>query len=454
MNGKRWLIGWLALLTLPASADEHVYSVRIADSLDVVSVRVALAAPVAMLESAAGDAGALTGLEACGGHQPRLEGPGIVTAGVSCLRYRHPLVSATTRGPRPPDGAVVTAPGRWLWLPPEHPEQRIRIELELPAGAHASVPWPDIGPRTYRLPPSPRSSTAIAVFGAFASERLTVPGTQLRVALLDSADATLDRDDMLTWLSRAAGDVAAISGRFPSPDAQIIVQPSDRGRASVPFGYVIRNGGEAVRFFVKPGLQLEDYLSDWTATHEFSHLLLPYVDAAQKWISEGFASYYQNVLLARRGVYSEQEAWQRLHRSFATAGALEDPPPLNGIAGRPFREVRMLIYWSGAAIALMADTHLRDRSGGDESLDTVLARLQRCCLPGPGTWSGETLFARLDELSPYPVFLELYRAHADAQGMPDLTRLYDELGIEPTESGVVLNERAPLAHVRQAIMRP
>ena len=56
--------------------------------------------------------------------------------------------------------------------------------------------------------------------------------------------------------------------------------------------------------------------------------LLPYVVSGEKWISEGFASYYQNVLLARRGVYSESEVWQRLHRAFAQADAIADPPEL------------------------------------------------------------------------------------------------------------------------------
>ena len=40
-----------------------------------------------------------------------------------------------------------------------------------------------------------------------------------------------------------------------------------------------------------------DLRTDWTASHEFAHLLLPYV--SDKWVSEGVASYYQNVLQAR-----------------------------------------------------------------------------------------------------------------------------------------------------------
>lgn len=114
----------------------------------------------------------------------------------------------------------------------------------------------------------------------------------------------------------------------------------------------------------------------------------------------------------------------------------------------------MLIYWSGAAIALMADTRLRTLSGGSESLDTVLARLQECCLPSKRTWQGAEFFNKLDELSPYPIFAELYKKYAYRRGMPDMVEIYDELGIEPGADGVVLASRAKLVEVRRAIMAP
>ena len=63
------------------------------------------------------------------------------------------------------------------------------------------------------------------------------------------------------------------------------------------------------------------------------------------------------------------------------------------------RSSRMKVYWSGAALALMADVTLRERSGGEESLDTVLKRFQECCLPSKDVWTGPEFFARLDTLT-------------------------------------------------------
>ena len=140
---------------------------------------------------------------------------------------------------------------------------------------------------------------------------------------------------------------------------------------------------------------------------------------SQRWISEGFAQYYQNVLLARAGQYTQEEAWQKI-RSGLEQGRDSSPglSPNQAAAGGE-RNSRMKIYWSGAALALLADIELRRRSNGVESLDLVLDRLQACCLPSRRTWSGRELFEQLDALIDEPLFVELYERHANTRGFPD-----------------------------------
>jgi hypothetical protein len=441
----------------PADSDyAGVYWVRPADDLSSVLVEARFPEDVEILRARDGDAGRLVGLTAC--NDARLERRNdriLAKAALGCVRYRYPLRPRTgRRSPPVADGVMVTAPSEWLWTPRLEDGSAIRIELSLPTAMAASVPWRRVGPATYELARSPGSSTGSVVFGPIDVVDLPVAGGRLRVALLDGPELSLDRGRILDWLSVAGTDVASVGGRFPNPDLQVIVQPvrSRSGGSPVPFGYVIRDGGEAVRFFVDPHRPLSDYLADWTATHEFSHLLLPYVRSREKWVSEGFASYYQNVLLARRGAYSETEVWSRLLRSFARARAIRNPPRLEDMNDRPFWEVRMLIYWCGAAMALMADTRLRELSHGDESLDTVLARFADCCLPSGRAWRAEELFARLDTLSPHPVFMDLYRRLGAERGMPDLGELYRELGIVERDGGVELSGEGRLVAVRKAIM--
>jgi hypothetical protein len=446
-------LGWAA---------EHQYRVSVNAQLSEIEVRAELVGEVGWLAARDGDASLISHLGSCAGDSLSTRRDRIAVNGFKCLRYRHPLQTTTDpRSPRVADGVVVSTPSQWLWTPPLAAGDRIRVELALPAAVNASVPWRSRGDSSFELSASPESSRATVVFGRFQQHVIKVRGAQLRVALVDGPAQTLDSEKILAWLRVAAADVADVYGRFPNPAPQVIVQPSGPrgpggwgGESAVPFGYVIRDGGEAVRFFVDAGRPLHDYLGDWTATHEFGHLLLPYIRSRDKWISEGFASYYQNVLLARRGVYTEQDAWRRLHRSFEKARSIRNPPRLSRMSDRPFWEMRMLIYWSGAAIALLADAELRRLSNSEESLDTVLARLQACCLPSDRPWSGEEFFAKLDELSRYPVFEDLYRRHAYGRGMPPLEDLYTRLGVVSTSSSTVrLTDEAVDAAVRSAIMQ-
>lgn len=456
-SGILFLVGQLVATGAAANLSSEplaVYRVEPSDDLSSILVEARFARPVTPLRARHGSSRRLDGLQDCERNPISHRDNRIEVTAVECLRYRYPLVPREgRRSPPVATGVVVTAPSEWLWVPRLEEGESVRIELSLPDAVSASVPWRKIGADTYELAHSPGSSTGSAIFGPIEVMDLALGDTRLSVALVDGPDLALDRERMRRWLEVAGGDVLAVTGRFPNPDLQVVIQPvRSRGRSPVPFGYVIRDGGEAVRFFVDPERSLDDLLADWTATHEFSHLLLPYVRSREKWVSEGFASYYQNVLLARRGAYQEAEAWERLHRSFSKAADVRDPPALRDLHRRSFWETRMLVYWSGAAMALLADVRLREVSGGAESLDTVLARLQHCCLPSGRVWRAAELFETLDGLSEYPVFMDLYERLSREKGMPDLSGLYADLGIEARGDDVVAVGEGRLADVRRAIM--
>ncbi len=449
--------GSFVVLLCPAAsvASRISYQLTLNEHLSEVSVEARYPADGRPLEASDGESRALRGLIGCDGAsiQPRYEKiPTRDTNG--CLRYRYPLnAQSGRRSPPVESGVRVTTPGEWLWLPELLPGERVLIEVDSAASISMSVPWSPLGSNRFELRPSPGSATGTAIFGRFSVLTLTTTGARLQVAALDGPDLALDHEKLLEWLQVAVDDVAGVGGRFPNPSVQVIVQPvRSRGRSPVPFGFVTRDGGEAVRFFVDPERTIADYHADWTATHEFAHLLLPYVRSREKWVSEGFASYYQNVLLARRGAYGEEEVWNRLNRSFGRAADVRNPPSLDRLHERSFRDVRMLVYWSGAALALSADVHLREL-GEEMSLDSVLSRLADCCLPSERTWTAAELFKQLDALSPEPVFMPLYEEFMTRRGMPDLGALYADLGIETGKAGVTLSAEGRLATVREAIMQ-
>jgi len=433
------------------NAAVHDYTIRVDATLSSVQVEARLSETGLLLSSGRGGTARLREVAGCSGEVVQRRGGSLRSSG-RCLRYtasiRPPLSNQTRRPQWPQVGHKY-----WLWLPPLAAEDVVRISLDLPEGVRAFVPWRRLDADRYELRGSPGSGDALARFGRIAESSLLVQDTSIPLFVLDSG---LAAERMTDWLTEAAGLVASVGGRFPNPHALVVVEPGETslfGDSVVPFGHVMRSGEEVVRFFVKPGASLEALRDDWTAVHEFSHLLLPYVRDDQKWISEGFASYYQNVLLARGGIYSETEAWRRLVRSFGNAAATRDPASPNGTAARSFREVRMLIYWSGAALALMIDVELRQQTDGQQSLDSVLGQLADCCLPSSRTWAGRDLFAKLDALSETSVFTLHYDRYADQPGMPPYAATLESLGVEANGNSVQLNDRAPRAAIRRAIMR-
>ena len=261
--------------------------------------------------------------------------------------------------------------------------------------------------------------------------------------------------ELIVWIQATAENVSLTYGRFPNPAPKIIVIPSNRNPwgadSAVTFGRVTRNHGETVELFINPDRPIEEFYADWTATHEFSHLMLPLLSQRYRWISEGFATYYQNVLQSRAGHYTPEFAWQRLTEGFERGRESNPDLSPNQAAEARVANARMKIYWSGAAIALLADIELRQRSGGEESLDTALGDLQRCCLPSYQRWSGPDLFRRLDSFLESPVFMPLYREYANEVGFPPTASVIDKLGVETTTTGVVFDDDAPLAAIRDAI---
>ena len=443
----------------------HDYAVNVDDALQQLHVEARFKKPVTSVKARARDAeDLLIDVRDCDtGERLRADNRRLTlpAGGIRCMNYTVDLAQAASEERRNlslSDDNILVSPSRWLWRPALSGGTNIRVRFELPENVRVAVPWQPIGGAAdeYLLGPSPESANAPVLFGTFTSSEIEVPGATLRVSVPRS-EPSLDSAMIMDWLRAAATDVTLTYGRFPNPSPKIIVIPIGSGRWSsnraVPFGRVIRDGGEVIELFVNQGKPIEDFLGSWTATHEFSHLMLPYVGSRHKWISEGFAQYYQNVLMARSGAYDQATAWREIHSGIARGNASRPELSPNQAAARGVRGARMKIYWAGAAIALMADTELRERSGNEESLDEVLDRLQACCLPSERVWTGPELFAKLDTLIDEPVFMPLYRRYADATGFPDTSEIFERLGVEIGIDGVRFREDAELAALRSTITR-
>ena len=450
-----------SLFTLPAAAATHFYMITVDAALERMTVEARFAAPVNNIRARSRNAGRyLEYVRECSDdNEIRLRNRRMLLpdAGISCLAYAVDLAGAATqyRNQRNlADTNIVVSPSYWLWRPSLNNGAEIEARLILPDGIKVSLPWQQLDDdgRHFLLSKSPQSAHAPAVFGQYEYREVEVPGSTLRVSILDSKQR-IDHEAVFDWVSATATDVSLTYGRFPNPSPQVVVVPvtSSWSSSPVPFGRVIRDGGETVELFVDPTQPLERYLEDWTATHEFSHLMHPYLQSDHHWITEGFAQYYQNVLLARAGAYDAEEAWQKLHAGYLRGKKSRPELSPNEAAAGNARGGRMKVYWSGAALALMADVTLRERSGGSETLDTLLERLQACCLPSDRMWTGQEFFAKLDSLASEPVFMPLYRRYADTAGFPDTLPVFERLGVAVNGDKIRLSRRGELVAIRDAI---
>lgn len=336
-----------------------------------------------------------------------------------CLHSRIDLVAAAATdryrlGGRV-DGYWRIDPRHWLWRPARL-DPDTRLQVRLPAGWSASLPWKPLAGGAYRLGATPWDWPASSVFGRFVERRIVRPGGVLRLAVVpvvaDPPEAALRG-----WIESVADDLLHSHGRLPVPDVQLLVLPLPGVRGAVPWGQVTRGGGTAIHLF--PGLEAgrERWRADWTATHELAHLLHPYLGERGRWLGEGLASYYQNVLRARSGELSPEAAWAKLQAGFergrrATEGHDDS---LEKVAQTRLRGSTMRVYWAGAAFWMEADIALRQQGS---SLDAVLEAFARRHLPAERRWTPEQFAAALDEISPQGEWRDRLRRFADSTRFP------------------------------------
>ena len=213
----------------------------------------------------------------------------------------------------------------------------------------------------------------------------------------------------------------------------------------VLFGIAGRGMQPSITLLMSPHASEAALLSDWTAVHELAHFLVADLDDDDAWLSEGLATYYEEVLRAREGVLGETEAWSAIERGLARGREACTGMTLRE-ASRSMQETRAYacVYWSGAAVVLLADVAYR-RAGS--SLDVAVAR----AWPHHAEHTTATqLITWLDGASD-GIFGTVASTALDATTFPDLSEAYAWLGVE-VAGEVTLRADAPGAAARMALM--
>jgi hypothetical protein len=279
------------------------------------------------------------------------------------------------------------------------------------------------------------------------SQVLQVEGATLQ---LDFAAGTLDlpRDQVVHWVETAARAVSMYYGRFPVAKARVLVVPIAERRGvlhGTTWGHV---GGFPAFTRIELGehTQQQDLTDDWRMTHELVHTAFPSVADEHLWIEEGIATYVEPVARVQLGTLAQASVWRDMMRDMPNG----EPDRLS--TGLDRAHSWGSTYWGGALFCLTADVRIRELTGNRKGLQDAL----RGIVAAGGTidreWPIERALGAGDAVTGTTVLRDLYKQMGQARMPVDLDTLWSQLGVDLRQGQITLDDRAPKAAIRAAMM--
>jgi hypothetical protein len=395
------------------------YTVTIFDNFEGAKVRICIeGAPVRELVPIGDSAGReLSGawsqgdaLETARG-RIRLREPGRASCVDYETRFRDPMFRASD------STAILVSQTQWLWRPePFPPDLEASVRFVLPADGKVSLPWRHSG-ATYFPEASAFFASAFGAFGRFDHQTFSVAGVGVEVTRLGPRPTD---DDIRHWLDRAIRTTASVGERFPREQVHFMVVPVRGPPDEVLFGMVRRGGGTSVLLVPSPDASVAELEGNWVAVHELSHLWLPPLRAKDRWVSEGIATYLQEVLRARCRLQSSERAWSRLLDGFERGRRSGTGRTLTGESLSMNRTgTYHRVYWAGTAFALELDVRLREASNGEMTLLRAISDAQHTWGSGAQPVAASVFLGALQEASGATFIEALAQTYAGATDFPD-----------------------------------
>ena len=283
-------------------------------------------------------------------------------------------------------------------------------------------------------------------FGAIALRTLQPGGAAgPRVTLVELAPRPTDyAHDLDAFVTECTNATAAWFGAFPV-DRLLLVVLAGRN-PTIAGGSARGDGGARILIDVPPRFRRTQFALDWVLIHEMVHLALPTLPRAQHWLEEGSATYLEPLIQAQAGRVQPEVVWAAMLAEYAQglpaagSGGLDD----DASWGRT--------YYGGALFCLLADVRIRQRTQNRHSLQDVL----RAVLANDGDitvdWPIERVLSLGDAATGTTVLSELQAAMAKAEFPSELDTLWRDLGVRLDGERAVLDDAAPLAAIRRALI--
>jgi len=282
-----------------------------------------------------------------------------------------------------------------------------------------------------------------------AFDRLPAIGIDVKGGAIHLAFAPgrieLPKATIVEWVTRSAKAITTYYGKFPIKSVRILIVPSNgtRVQGGTTWGY----RGGAIRIVLGSDANEDDLRRDWVMVHEMVHLALPDMDERYSWLSEGLAVYIEPIARVQAGDLPASGVWAAMMRDM--------PKGLSGPGDKGLDNTSTWgrKYWGGAMFCLMADVEIRKRTNNRLGLQDAM----RGVLAAGGSHEVDWPMTRVISVADAAVGVDVLEKLHDEMGTkpidPDLGDLWRQLGVKFGEGGVELDDTAPLAAIRAAILR-
>jgi len=275
--------------------------------------------------------------------------------------------------------------------------------------------------------------------------QLTADGVDVSIDL-DAGQFSVGSEPLMSWVRRALHIVTGYYSRFPTSSLRIRVVPEPGGGVITgkTFGY----RGGYIRVEVGRDVTEAQLTNDWVLVHEMTHLALPDVGDEHAWLSEGLAVYIEGIAREQAGNRTQQDIFAEEMRSMPRG------LPESGDRGLDHTHSWGRTYWGGAIFCLLADVNIHRQTHNRFGLQDAVRAVAEQSGGLVTDWPIERVLAAGDAATGTTVLADLYAEMKDKPVSPDLPKLWRELGVELHGGTIVLDDTAPLAPVRAAIMQP
>jgi hypothetical protein len=282
-------------------------------------------------------------------------------------------------------------------------------------------------------------------FDKLAKTDLDVPGGVIHVGFAPGAIA-LPKEKILDWVRTSARAVSTYYGRFPVTALKLLIVPVDgpRVRGGTTWGY----RGAAIRVLLGRDSDEGDLRRDWIMVHEMVHTALPDMPERYNWLSEGLAVYVEPIARVQAGDMTAKDVWQAM---------MHDMPkglPQAGDEGLDNTDTWGRKYWGGAMFCLLADIEIRKRTGNRVGLQDAMRGVIAAGGNHEVDWPIERILSIADKAVGVDVLTQLHNDWGQKPVMPDLEKLWRDLGLRYQDGRLDFDDTAPLASIRKSITEP